>query len=100
MSSKSKVYPLLLAAAVLAAIAAVSCRSLPRGVETDPAARSQSAPREEWEDKVSEHSKQMLDEGKKVFRWETFGSEAFWGGKLQLHKAILGEKQGGVGPGL
>jgi hypothetical protein len=29
-----------------------------------------------------------------------FGSEAFWGDALQLHKAIAGEKNGGVGPGV
>jgi hypothetical protein len=42
----------------------------------------------------------MLDEGKKTFRYETFGSEAFWGDTLQLQKAIAGEKNGGVGPGV
>ncbi|MCA1559956.1 MAG: hypothetical protein LC753_01000 [Acidobacteria bacterium] len=42
----------------------------------------------------------MYEEGQKVFRHDTFGSEAFWGDKLQLHRAILGEKQGGVGPGV
>jgi hypothetical protein len=31
---------------------------------------------------------------------ETFGSEAFWGDTLHLHKAIAGEKNGGVGPGV
>jgi len=36
----------------------------------------------------------MLDEGRKTFRYETFGSEAFWGDTLQLHKAIAGEKNG------
>ena len=39
-------------------------------------------------------------EGRKTFRYETFGSEAFWGDTLQLHKAIAGEKNGGVGPGV
>src|SRR6195256_6445779 len=42
----------------------------------------------------------MLDEGRNTFRYETFGSEAFWGDALQLHKAIAGEKNGGVGPGV
>jgi len=42
----------------------------------------------------------LLDEGKKTFRYETFGSESFWGDALQLHKAIAGEKNGGVGPGV
>src|SRR3981081_520124 len=42
----------------------------------------------------------MLEEGKKTFRYETFGSEAFWADALQLHKAIAGEKNGGIGPGV
>lgn len=81
-------------------IAVTSCRSFPAGVETDSAARTQAAPREEWEDKVGKNAQGMLDEGKKVFRHETFGSEAFWGGKLQLHKALLRQEKGGIGPGV
>src|SRR5262250_3264126 len=46
------------------------------------------------------HAQAMLDEGKKTFRYATFGSEAFWGDALQLHKAVAGEKNGGVGPGV
>jgi len=42
----------------------------------------------------------MLSEGQKTFRYETFGNEAFWGDSLQLHRAIEGEKHGGVGAGL
>lgn len=36
----------------------------------------------------------------RTFRFDTFGSEDFWGGKLKLHQAIQGEKNGGIGPGL
>jgi hypothetical protein len=38
--------------------------------------------------------------GRQVFRYDTFGDQAFWGGALQLHKAIEGEKLGGVGAGV
>jgi hypothetical protein len=41
-----------------------------------------------------------LEEGKKTFRYDTFGDEVFWGDTLQLHQAIKGEKLGGVGPGV
>jgi hypothetical protein len=41
-----------------------------------------------------------IELGKKIFRFDTFGDEAFWGDALQLHLAILGDKNGGVGPGL
>jgi hypothetical protein len=84
----------------LMVLGAAACRSLPKDVETDPAARTQAAPRDEWEDKIAENSQRMREEGKKIFRWDTFGSEAFWGDQLQLHQAIVGEKKGGVGPGL
>jgi hypothetical protein len=42
----------------------------------------------------------MFREGRDIFRNDTFGDEAFWGGTLQLHKAIEGSKNGGVGPGV
>jgi hypothetical protein len=42
----------------------------------------------------------MLDQGRKIFRYDTFGSEAFWGDALQLHRAIAGTNNGGVGPGV
>jgi hypothetical protein len=38
--------------------------------------------------------------GRKIFRFDTFGDEAFWGGTLGLHRAIAGEANGGVGAGL
>jgi hypothetical protein len=42
----------------------------------------------------------LFEQGKEVFRFDTFGDEAFWGGTLQLHQAIEGAKLGGVGPGV
>ena len=38
--------------------------------------------------------------GRKTFRFDTFGDEDFWGGKLQLHRAIAGTQLGGVGAGI
>ena len=49
---------------------------------------------------IARHAQMMLEEGREIFRYDTFGSEAFWGDALQLHKAIAGEKNGGVGPGV
>jgi hypothetical protein len=42
----------------------------------------------------------LLEQGRKIFRYDTFGSEVFWGDALGLHKAIAGEKNSGVGPGV
>ena len=44
--------------------------------------------------------KRLFEQGRRTFRFDTFGDQAFWGGALQLHKAIEGKKLGGVGPGL
>jgi hypothetical protein len=38
--------------------------------------------------------------GRKTFRFDTFGDEAFWGDTLGLHRAIAGRANGGVGAGL
>src|SRR5215469_14181456 len=42
----------------------------------------------------------MFNQGRQIFRYDTFGDESFWGGTLHLHQAIAGEKLGGVGPGV
>ncbi len=37
---------------------------------------------------AEENAKQLIDQGKQIFRFDTFGDQAFWGGQLQLHQAI------------
>ena len=49
---------------------------------------------------IYNNSRRMMMEGQHTFRYDTFGSEAFWGDALQLHKAIAGEKNGGIGGGV
>src|SRR5687768_445476 len=53
-----------------------------------------------WNNDISENAAEMLDKGRAVFRFETFGDEAFWTDKLQLHKAIADQGAGGIGDGL
>jgi cytochrome c5 len=45
-------------------------------------------------------AEQLIATGKQVFRFDTFGDEQFWGGTLQINKAIAGAANGGVGPGV
>jgi hypothetical protein len=52
------------------------------------------------DDAIDRHSQQMVANGRKIFRFDTFGDEAFWGDSLRLHDAIKGQRLGGVGPGL
>src|SRR5438270_23944 len=49
---------------------------------------------------ITANAQKMIEEGRQVFRFDTFGSEAFWGDTLQLHKAIAGQKNGGIGEGV
>jgi hypothetical protein len=51
-------------------------------------------------DPISANAQQMIEEGRQVFRFATFGDEAFWGNTIKLHQAIEGLKFGGVGPGV
>ena len=48
---------------------------------------------------VQDHAEATIREGRRIFRFDTFGDEAFWGGVLGLHQAIEGSALGGVGPG-
>jgi hypothetical protein len=63
-------------------------------------AQAQTSKLPDNDSQISAHARRMMNEGRRIFRFDTFGSEAFWGGALQLHKAIAGEKNGGVGGGV
>jgi hypothetical protein len=49
---------------------------------------------------VVAHAKELVKQGRQIFRFDTFGDEVFWGDTLKLHQAIAGAAQGGVGPGV
>ncbi len=55
---------------------------------------------EEKREPIQANADRMIDEGRRVFRFDTFGDEAFWGDSLKLHQAIQGSKFGGVGAGV
>lgn len=57
-------------------------------------------PPEPRDDAILKYATQLLREGRDIFRYDTFGDEDFWGGQLELHRAVAGEKLGGVGPGV
>jgi hypothetical protein len=49
---------------------------------------------------TAEAQQRLVEEGKQIFRFDTFGDEGFWGDTLKLHQAIQGSKFGGVGSGV
>ncbi|HEX5422970.1 MAG TPA: hypothetical protein VFW94_05425 [Candidatus Acidoferrales bacterium] len=52
------------------------------------------------QDPVIANAAAKIQQGRQVFRFDTFGDQAFWGDTLKLHRAIEGAAHGGVGPGL
>jgi len=46
------------------------------------------------------HALRVFERGRHIFRYDSFGDEAFWGRQLHLHEAIAGRRNGGVGPGV
>jgi hypothetical protein len=49
---------------------------------------------------IEKSAVRALRNGRQIFRYDTFGDEAFWGDTLKLHQAVQGTRFGGVGPGL
>jgi hypothetical protein len=62
--------------------------------------KDSSAAKPHYNEQIQLNAERLLKEGRQIFRYDTFGSEDFWGGKLRLHEAIAGEKLGGVGGGV
>jgi hypothetical protein len=70
----------------------------PCAVRADDATRAAGSTR--MDVGLARHVAQALHEGRQIFRFDTFGDEAFWGDTLRLHQTIQGAKLGGVGAGL
>ncbi|HET8547505.1 MAG TPA: hypothetical protein VFL57_05865, partial [Bryobacteraceae bacterium] len=84
-------------AATVFIVIAGACRFI---LAQDSARSGDRGPLKGFDRTIADNAARMLDEGRRIFRFDTFGSEDFWGGKLRLHEAIAGSANGGVGPGL
>ncbi|HET6781889.1 MAG TPA: hypothetical protein VFH67_07320 [bacterium] len=65
-----------------------------------PRAGAQAPPQTEFDRGIAQNAQQMMEEGRRIFRFDTFGDEAYWSGTLRMHQVIAGAKNGGVGPGV
>src|SRR6266545_6051662 len=87
--------PIVVVTMVLATVATATFR------QTSPSAQAPAAPATgRFDSTITQNAQRMIEEGRRIFRYDTFGDEAFWGDELKLHQAIVGQKLGGVGPGL
>jgi hypothetical protein len=80
--------------------AAATLRESSSAQAQQPVGTAGSAAAGSFDSTINQNAQRMLEEGRKIFRYDTFGSEAFWGDQLRLHQAIVGEKFGGVGAGV
>lgn len=64
------------------------------------AASPRHEPKSSFDQAILANAKASIAEGRETFRFDTFGDEDYWGGTLQLHRAIEGARFGGVGPGV
>jgi mono/diheme cytochrome c family protein len=93
---------LIVASAILVVtVATATFQQASTSPQTQPVAtRGSTDPKGSFDSSITQHAQRMIEEGRRIFRFDTFGDEAFWGDQLELHRAIVGEKLGGVGPGL
>jgi hypothetical protein len=63
-------------------------------------AGDRDARREPPPDPIAANGLALIEQGRSIFRFDTFGDQAFWGDTLKLHRAIAGAANGGVGPGV
>ena len=82
----------ILAVPALAALAVVGCATAKSNDGEQPVTK--------LDRQIVKHAQRTLAEGRQIFRFDTFGDEAFWGDTIKLHQAIQGTRFGGVGPGV
>ena len=57
-------------------------------------------PAPDYESQIRKTDSEKFEQGRQIFRFDTFGDQAFWGDMLKLHEGIEGARFGGVGAGL
>ena len=85
---KLRIHRLVTVIALLIVVITAISRSAPVGAESTK------------RNPVVENAAQKVQQGEQIFRFDTFGDQAFWGDTLKLHQAIEGATLGGVGAGV
>ena len=68
--------------------------------ELSGSSSAREQPQASGDQPVQTQATRLVDQGRQIFRFDTFGDEQFWGDSLKLHRAVAGAANGGVGPGL
>jgi mono/diheme cytochrome c family protein len=92
-----KPFPLMIVTVLGIPVVLEGCSSSTASPDHPPAASAATAP---FDTTIQNNVQAMFEEGRRIFRYDTFGDEAFWSETLGLHRAIAGENLGGVGVGV
>jgi hypothetical protein len=90
-SMKARIYYVFLALIVVV----LGIVAFSRGISKEP-----PAPKNAFDQLINANAAQMIQQGRQIFRFDTFGDEQFWGDTLMLHRAIEGKRFGGIGEGV
>jgi len=85
---------------LIVTLAAICLFAVASGQVTGKKSMKQGPPLSGFDRAISQNAQRMIEEGRQIFRFDTFGDQAFWGDALKLHQEIVGAKLGGVGPGV
>ena len=100
-SKRARDFMMLIKIMMLAASVTIALGYLvSRSVAQDADVQSRGQKEQGFDRQISENAVRMMDQGKHIFRYDTFGDELYWTDKLKLHDAIQGARFGGVGAGV
>lgn len=100
MSEIRRVRPFAIAASVVAAFVVLTFIGRHAGARSESSGSSDASLRRPADQRIAENARRLFEKGRRTFRYDTFGDEAFWGDTLKLHQSVAGSRLGGVGPGL
>ena len=55
--------------------------------QSDGGGAARSAVFTAFDNRIESNAQQMLEQGRQIFRYDTFGDETYWTDKLKLHRA-------------
>jgi hypothetical protein len=73
---------------ILVCLVAVVAASLLQGQPPQVPPADSGASSTGYDRQIQDNAARMLQEGQQIFRFDTFGSEDFWGGKLRLQTKL------------
>jgi hypothetical protein len=85
-SERHAIFLVSSAALCAALLASSSTSAVQTGGSADASTHRRHA--NTFDEQIVEHATDLFEQGRRIFRFDTFGDEVFWGGTLRLHEAM------------